>query len=357
MEDQENTRETTDTDLGNGETTDTDLGNSELSPHAPRVSLLAAACRHSFSFFETWVDAVCAFSLLGFFDRYWYVFHLLCHFRLQYFVFLATGVVVLLIGKSRKRAAVAAVFACLNLSVIAPLYFSDSPRPARNRVWRAATINVERDSGAYRSVEQFVREETPDILALQETRASWLDELAGLEKDYPYSVRHPLPGYFGLLLYSRVPIESHEIRMLGGDVPVIMGKLRLEDETLTVFVVHTRAPLGPVRSQKNQQQLEELGEWAAAESGNVLLIGDFNTSGWSARFQDLTRKTGLRDSRKGFGVQPSWPTILPLIWIPIDHVLVSKRLVVRRREVGKSVGSDHFPVLVDFSLAPPLSEK
>jgi endonuclease/exonuclease/phosphatase (EEP) superfamily protein YafD len=60
----------------------------------------------------------------------------------------------------------------------------------------------------------------------------------------------------------------------------------------------------------------------------------------------------LRDSQLGFGVQPSFPTFSWAIRIPIDHCLVSPEVVVLDRKLAPSVGSDHFPVMVELALKP-----
>ncbi len=62
----------------------------------------------------------------------------------------------------------------------------------------------------------------------------------------------------------------------------------------------------------------------------------------------------LLDSRRGFGVQRSWPTsmkvsILGTMRIPIDHALVSRDVKVLDRRVGPFIGSDHFPIMVDIA--------
>ena len=60
--------------------------------------------------------------------------------------------------------------------------------------------------------------------------------------------------------------------------------------------------------------------------------------------------TGLRDSSRGMGLQPTWPADIPLLWIPIDHCLYSDGIEIRGRRTGPDVGSDHFPLIVDFEL-------
>ncbi len=52
----------------------------------------------------------------------------------------------------------------------------------------------------------------------------------------------------------------------------------------------------------------------------------------------------LIDSRIGFGSKMTWPAMLPLMGITIDHILVSKDITVLKHEVGPNIGSDHYPV-------------
>ena len=70
---------------------------------------------------------------------------------------------------------------------------------------------------------------------------------------------------------------------------------------------------------------------------------------WSPIFSRVLRLGDLRDSREGFGLQPTWSAGLPLLArIPIDHVLVGAEVTVMGREVGRAIGSDHLPVLIDL---------
>ena len=80
----------------------------------------------------------------------------------------------------------------------------------------------------------------------------------------------------------------------------------------------------------------------------VLVLGDLNASPWSSHFRRFLRDSGLRDSAQGRGVQPTWPAGMPWLWIPIDHCLHSPQLQVVARHVGPNLGSDHYPVVVDF---------
>ena len=82
----------------------------------------------------------------------------------------------------------------------------------------------------------------------------------------------------------------------------------------------------------------------------MVLLGDLNCTVWSPYFGRLVRDSGLKDSSRGWGVQPSWPAGNWLLRIPIDHCLHSPEVRVVRRGIGPDVGSDHFPVIVEMQL-------
>jgi endonuclease/exonuclease/phosphatase (EEP) superfamily protein YafD len=79
----------------------------------------------------------------------------------------------------------------------------------------------------------------------------------------------------------------------------------------------------------------------------VLVMGDLNATPWSRPFRRLLRRSALCDSRAGFGVQASFPAASTLLRLPIDHLLASCGVGVRARRIGRDVGSDHLPVIVD----------
>jgi endonuclease/exonuclease/phosphatase (EEP) superfamily protein YafD len=97
-------------------------------------------------------------------------------------------------------------------------------------------------------------------------------------------------------------------------------------------------------------QLAAIAAAARSKNGPLVLAGDLNVTSWSAAFDLLTDRTRLVDSRAGFGVQPSWPKWFGPGRIPIDHCLVTPEIAVRDRFVGPDLGSDHFPIVVDFTI-------
>jgi endonuclease/exonuclease/phosphatase (EEP) superfamily protein YafD len=80
-----------------------------------------------------------------------------------------------------------------------------------------------------------------------------------------------------------------------------------------------------------------------------VVAGDLNTTVWSPTYRAFVAKLGLSNARRGYGMQPTWPTGFPsLLRLPIDHVLVSSAIQVAGFAVGPDVSSDHLPVLADL---------
>lgn len=290
-------------------------------------------------------------TVVGFLGRLWWVFELASHFRAQYFLFLtASAFLFFLAGKSRT-AILVTIFALVNLSLIVPFYFGSSWTHAGGRTFRAVSMNLDKSNHAHRRLQELIHAVEPDFIALFEVNRIWLHELQKLQAMYPFTRADAREDNFGVALLSRIPLEDAEIRHIGKvGVPSVVARFILDGQPLTVIGAHPVPPVGRVYSENRNQQLVEVAQMVRSQREDVMLLGDLNITSWSPFFDDLIRETGLRDSRKGFGLQPSWPTGFPLLWIPIDHCLVSSGVIVHDRHIGPNIGSDHYPVIVDFSV-------
>jgi len=160
----------------------------------------------------------------------------------------------------------------------------------------------------------------------------------------------PRADSFGIALWSRFSADRLTIESIGpAEVPSIVAHFDGgSDGPFTLIGTHPLPPIGAEYASLRNEQLQALGEFAANLPGPALLAGDLNITSWSPFFRDLLTTSGLHDSRIGFGIQPTWLSQLVWIGIPIDHVLVSQEIIVQRRTVGPSIGSDHRPVVIDF---------
>ncbi|MEL6340871.1 MAG: endonuclease/exonuclease/phosphatase family protein [Myxococcota bacterium] len=115
---------------------------------------------------------------------------------------------------------------------------------------------------------------------------------------------------------------------------------------LLLIATHPIPPIGPDETLARNAQLVELGKKAAESERPVLLVGDLNTTPFSPSFSDLLRHGGFRDSARGHGYAPTWPTFFLPLSIPIDHALHSSNVEIVDRRVGPNIGSDHYPLVV-----------
>lgn len=295
---------------------------------------------------------VCIFTICGFAGRLWWFFELFSHFRLQYLIILGIVSIPLLLGRSFRVAAIFGLCAALNFAFILPYYVSAGRiAPTNSTVLRAISINVNTANKRYDLVKRYVDENSPDFLLLVEVDEGWLKGIAEIEQSYPYRTSHPQDDNFGIALYSKHKSDRCEVVYLSAaGIPSIIGDFEVGGKRLTIIGTHPLPPIGREYALLRNNQLDAIAERMSRITGYKMLLGDLNTTPWSYQFGKLLKQTALHDSARGFGLQLSWPTHSLVFRIPIDHCLVSSDIEVVRRSVGRDVGSDHFPILIDLIL-------
>jgi endonuclease/exonuclease/phosphatase (EEP) superfamily protein YafD len=290
-----------------------------------------------------------AVSVAGLVGRLWWMLDLSNHFRVHYGVSLMACTLLFCAGKQFRRATLPGLFAVLNLLFIVPLYAGEAV--AGGRVHRALLINADFRNTSPEKVATFVGKAEADVVVIVEFTPSLLQALEPLQAAYPFAHHMPRTDGRGIALWSKLPCDAVEIRPLDESrFLAAVGRVSIAGKEVTVVGAHPTWPMGAVPSHNRNAAFAELARLAAKQSGPVMILGDFNCTSWSPHFQDLLQEGRLRDSRRGFGVQPTWPTWMPGVGIPIDHCLVSPGISIHDRWVGPDVGSDHYPVVIDFSL-------
>jgi endonuclease/exonuclease/phosphatase (EEP) superfamily protein YafD len=300
---------------------------------------------------------VTAATLLGFLGGLWWFADLFAHFRVQYAAALLPLSLLLLALRQRRLAAAAAVALLLNVAVIAPLYLrpADAAGSAAVAV-RVLLINVNTANGDPARVLAAVRALDPDLLLVQEISTRWVAALQALEDAYPHTLLAPRADNFGIGLYSRLPLRTPHLASFGSaEVPsVVAGVEAGGGARFTLVGTHPLPPVNRAYAAWRDEQLALVATDVARRAAggeSVVVLGDLNVTPWSARFRAFLRQAPVRDSARGFGVQPTWPVQIPVLYIPLDHCLHTPDLVTRRRVIGPAVGSDHRPLCVTLGLA------
>ncbi len=320
------------------------------APNPPRSSKAATACAWIAPLAVLLLSA--ARTIAGS-----YPFELLCHFQLQYFI--ASIVILLLLAVLRRpRAAILAGAALIvSGSALAPLWFTSPNDGARAvavpaKAFRILHANVLSSNEQPAPLLDLIAREQPDLLALHEINARWIEALAVLAADYPYREGAQREDDFGILVLSRTPLRDVAIQRFGSSqVPNVTFQIQVHDVTLQFVAAHTMPPMSGAAQSARDEHLTRMIAFAKTRSEPLIIVGDLNTTMWSPSHRNLCNELGLTNTRRGFGILPSWPASLPSVMrIPIDHCLVSDGITVLDCRLGPNIGSDHLPLIIDLAV-------
>lgn len=283
-----------------------------------------------------------------------WVAELTSHFRVHYFVLLLLLTILFILGHHHRRAGLTAVFTLINLTLILPFYLPLSSAPATPTLYRAVSLNVRTFNLAYDAVLAFLNDTDPDFIVLLEAHYDWKDALDPLQQHYPYNNLRETEQYDGTLIFSRFPFASNPINAIPDPFRLsAVGQFQLAPgQQLTLVAAHPRSPMRVGRMEQRNEHLLSLAAHLAEQPHPLLLMGDMNTTPWSPIFRELEQETGLRNGRLGFGILATWPAPLGSLGIPIDHALISPELTIHHFQRGPALGSDHYPIIIDFSVTP-----
>ena len=297
---------------------------------------------------------ICAFSLFGCLGRFWWGFELATHFRVQYAITLGGISLTLLVWQHLRWAAVFIAFAGLNAMLVAsrlPLTPVEAEAQGTGPVFRALLANVNSTNRDDQRIRDTILHLDPDFVLLLEATPWLLDRLTDLADRYPQRIAAPREDNFGIALLSRRPFLHADIVPIGAaGLPSIVAEFAVGQHRFNVLGTHPLPPIGEELAHGRNDQLARLAEFARHSQQPLLLLGDLNLSPWSPYFDQLLTSSGLHDGGHGRGILPSWPAGWLPLWIPIDHALFSAGIHIRQLEIGSDIGSDHYPVIVDFQV-------
>lgn len=240
----------------------------------------------------------------------------------------------------------------------APLFL---PRPAEvlaaNTSFKVMSYNVWYHNRQAAEAARLIRQEQPDILLLQELTPAMLQALTTQLADlYPdsqlYSAYEPeaLQG-----IISRFPLTPVELAYAKGRTQKVIAATPVGP--VAVWNIHTNTPF---RWSRQYQQISSLVEDIAANTGPLIVGGDFNTTDQSEVYQLVGQYLHNAHWEAGWGFGFSFPADKPRFErvpiltpvIRIDHIFYSSHFSARSaRTLEESGGSDHLPVTAELLLA------
>ncbi|WP_244936362.1 endonuclease/exonuclease/phosphatase family protein [Methylobacterium currus] len=215
-------------------------------------------------------------------------------------------------------------------------------------------VNVLQSNRAYDRLLAAVERSDPDLILALETDAGWRDALAPLRARYPHGVDQPQDNTYGLMLYSRLPLDDVRVRFLiEDDVPSVRAGVTLPSgDRFTFHGVHPRPPHPGNSSATRDGELVLVAREVAREGGPAVVAGDLNDVAWSRTTRLFQAIGGLLDPRVGRGAYPTFHAGWPILRWPLDHVFFSEHFLLARLERLPPIGSDHFPILIALCQDP-----
>ncbi len=290
-------------------------------------------------------------SITGYLGEFNLFFELSSHFKLQYLLAGLSVFIFFALVRSKKIGLLVSAFCIIiNLAEIVPWYFPvpafAGATPGQNL--RILHSNVLTSNRRYSEVISLVKAEQPDIAVFVEVSTVWAKELAVLSEIFPYSSNQQESERFGSAIYSKLPLNNPSVKPFSKHRKSLLADVQFQGKIISLILAHPTVPIKQQSFIDRNQQLAAIGEYAAQVKNPLIVVGDFNTTMWSPFYKNMVKTGNLRNARSGFGILPTWPTFMPLAYIPIDHFLVSKEIGVLKIRTGRNIGSDHLPLITDL---------
>lgn len=273
----------------------------------------------------------------------------------------------------KKQFFLSALVLLLGYFFSTPIYkFSPNSNESADNSLKIMSYNVRKfnkkkwmnDSTIPQKISEFIKQENPDILALQEFVTT-----ENITIEYPYNYNPKIGKRYtsGLAFYSKFPIinkgrifsKKHEDRIIYIDI-------LKNDDTLRIYNFHLQS-LGLVPEEEylgqkdsdhlisrlkkafklQEEQLVPLQEAQSNHKGKVIAVGDLNNTAYSWVYKNLksTLKDSYLEEGSGFGKTYDFKGF-PL---RIDYILVDSDLKITQHKNYKINYSDHYPITARVS--------
>lgn len=293
------------------------------------------------------------FSLTGYLGNFHRYLELTSHFKLQYLVVGLIGLIFFAVRRRKWLSLISLFCVALNLAVIVPWYIpqpTDARVPAGTPI-RVLLANVLTSNQQYSKIISLVEKNSPDIAVFLEVNEVWAKQLEAIKDILPYSLVYPREDNFGIALYSKVALKNPIYESFADeDVISLLADVSLSNQVISIVATHPLPPTNQEYFSRRNIQLEKISQYVQQLKTPHLVVGDLNATMWSPYYKQFIQQSGLHNTRAGFGILPTWPAQSPLLYIPLDHCLVSSEIKVIDTKTLENIGSDHLPLICDLAV-------
>ena len=231
-----------------------------------------------------------------------------------------------------------------------------------------------------RNVLEFILDENPDILCLQEVTTSELLDNGFLTSNslgvllektklgyhyfsprIKYDLMHTTAAY-GNCILTRLPISHVETRFTHGefDPDHIMHKnnhgmtnaqlvvLAVGAHRLNVMNHHGYHQLDPIGNQTTVESLGKVASWIQELSGPIILAGDFNVQPSSPALQSLNIL--LRNLTYENNLKSTLNELAAVDNVACDYIMLNDQIRMNGFKVSDRLVSDHKALILEFDI-------
>ncbi|WP_187973381.1 endonuclease/exonuclease/phosphatase family protein [Aquibium microcysteis] len=277
------------------------------------------------------------------------------HFRAHLAVLLAMACLLLLATRQWLHGAAGlllAIGAFATTSSLAPFHGA-TPAAASDVAgprYRLLQLNMRYDHPDPARVLSLIGRTRPDVVTLNEASPAWRQSLQAISAAYPHRLDCPDERSVGsVLILSRRPFLDMGVCGLGGRFGLVT--VDFGGHAVEIASLHLLWPWPFAQPRQIRELLPTLG----ALSDTALLAGDLNAADWSASVRTIAAAGGFTAVPR---LGPTWlvrsapDALRRWLGLPIDHVLAKPGVLLVDARRLEGVGSDHLPVLVEFTLRP-----
>jgi endonuclease/exonuclease/phosphatase (EEP) superfamily protein YafD len=269
----------------------------------------------------------------------------LSHFRHVLVIIALMGAVFALMRKQKILAGLAAISAIAAVVLSYPHLPFLGPQAEGKGTYKLIQFNVKIHNARAAEAAQWIVSEKPDVVMLQEVLDETHPSFRLLDPILPYRARCKSARLGDVAVYTRFP-EIIQYCSAGSGLAWI--QVNADGTPITFASLHLKWPW----PRGQWDQLEQLRSELQNLKQPVVLGGDHNAAPWSAAVRTVERWT---KSKVISGYRTTfWPDVLhneaPWPALPIDHVLIPEGFRVESIRTGPVMGSDHKPVVVEWSV-------
>lgn len=209
-------------------------------------------------------------------------------------------------------------------------------------------------------IYEFINNESPDVIALQEFYQS---ELLDIKLPYKFIKTKSLKDKFGLAIYSKYPIvNSGSLNFEKSANNTIFIDILKNQDTIRVYNVHLESlKINPNKEnfgekdserlfkrladgfQKQVEQTERIIQHEYSWKGKKIICGDFNNSAYSWVYKKLAKDKKDAFIERGLGLGKTFRYIYPM---RIDFILTDEEANINQfKTYSKTTLSDHYPIM------------